>query len=273
MIICALMVALLNSIACSSASTTNRAANTANGSNTSSASATQSASQSAPQTSPEALVAELYKQHGENRSSFFQTCDRALVDKYFDKNLGDLIWKDAVDSKGEVWAIGADPLYDAQDTEIKNFSVRSSKNENGRAEVTVSFENFGKKQEIIYLLTADKSEWKIADIKYGDGRTLLSALKGNAAQSDEDSFFEGKYSVGNMSCVVKPVKMAFEVRCSERRGVMMFFNDVDAPEGKPTFSSEDKGKGRERFVFDDDRFDTGKFTGADGKELPVKKAR
>jgi len=55
--------------------------------------------------SPNALVADLYKAHQQKRSPFFQTRSRALLYKYFEKNLADMIWKDAVKSKGEVGAI------------------------------------------------------------------------------------------------------------------------------------------------------------------------
>ena len=46
-----------------------------------------------------------------------------MVDKYFVKSLADLIWKDAHGPKGEVGAIDGDPLYDAQDMEIKKFAI------------------------------------------------------------------------------------------------------------------------------------------------------
>lgn len=130
----------------------------------------------APQTAPDALVADLYKEHDKDRSPFFQIKSRALVDKYFEKSLADLIWKDSVsNSKGD-GGLNADPLYDAQDTEIKNFSVNKPKYKDGKAEVTVSFNNFGEKQEIVYLLASDKSGWKITDIKYKGGEYTLSSM-------------------------------------------------------------------------------------------------
>lgn len=67
---------------------------------------------------PTLWVVDLYRQHNRKRSPFFQTRSRALINKYFAKALADLIWKDAMKAKGEVGALGADPLYDAQDTEI-----------------------------------------------------------------------------------------------------------------------------------------------------------
>jgi len=66
--------------------------------------------------SPDALVADLYKAHNAKRSPFFQTRSRARIYQYFEKDLADLIWKDAITSKGEVGVIDGDPLYDAQDT-------------------------------------------------------------------------------------------------------------------------------------------------------------
>ena len=120
---------------------------------------------------------DLYKEHDAERSPFFQTDDRARVDKYFDKTLADLIWKDAVESKGEVGALGADPLYNAQDTEIKNFAVRTASQTEGKAEVVATFENFGEKQRIVYRLSAVGADWKIAEIDYGGGTTLSKMLR------------------------------------------------------------------------------------------------
>ena len=59
------------------------------------------AAEGGKQTPPEALVAELYRQHDKKRGPFYQTKDRALVEKYFDKSTADLIWKDAVGSKDQ----------------------------------------------------------------------------------------------------------------------------------------------------------------------------
>lgn len=75
----------------------------------------------AAQTSPNALVADLYKQHDDKKGPFFQDKDRGLVDKYFTKSLGDMIWKDSVDSHKEqgVGALDFDPMYNGQDFEIQ----------------------------------------------------------------------------------------------------------------------------------------------------------
>jgi len=130
------------------------------------------------QSSPEGLVSDLYKLDEKKQSPFFQTKDHGLVTKYFSERLARLIWKDAVKSKGEVGALDADPLYDAQDFDIKNFSLRKSKSEKDSAEVIASFENMGHKSEIAFSLIFTKTAWKISDIKYADGRHLVGLLSG-----------------------------------------------------------------------------------------------
>jgi hypothetical protein len=132
-----------------------------------------SAETTVPQSSPEALVSDLYKQ---KNSPFFQTKDHGLVNKYFSERLAQLIWKDAVSSKGEVGALDFDPRYDAQDTDIKKFSLRKSKSGKDSAEVIASFENMGRKTEITYSLVLTKMGWKISNIKYADGRNLVGLL-------------------------------------------------------------------------------------------------
>jgi hypothetical protein len=130
----------------------------------------------APKT-PDALVADLYRAQKAKHGPFFQTRSRALVDKYFSKSLADLIWKDARTSKGEVGVIDGDPLYDAQDMEIKNFAIGKAAVDGRNAKVTTTFENFGEKKTIVFMLTNGATGWRINDIDYGGGRTLVSEFK------------------------------------------------------------------------------------------------
>ena len=156
--------------------------------NTSNANATPSPTPSAAAVEtakPEALVADLYKQHDAKKSPFFQTKDRALVDKYFVKATADLIWKDAISSKGEVGALDGDPLYNAQDMEIKNFKIGEGEVKGDKAEVPVTFENFGKKNKLTYTLVKEGANWKIEDINYGDGYTLVKILKEGSADTSK----------------------------------------------------------------------------------------
>jgi len=127
--------------------------------------------------SPDALVKDLYHSHTHKRSPFFQTRSQPLLYKYFVKSLADLIWNDARNSKGEVGVIDGDPLYDAQDMEIRKFAIGKPSYETGKARVVVTFENFGQNKTIVYLLVNGKSGWRIDDIDYGEGRTLRSEFK------------------------------------------------------------------------------------------------
>lgn len=226
---------------------------------------------------PDALVADLYKQHDADKSPFFQTKSRALVDKYFTKATADMIWKDAVESKGEVGALGADPLYNAQDTEIKNFKIGQAEIKGNNAEVPVNFLNFKEKQKIIFTLIKEKDIWKIKDIKYSEGFSLVSLLKENASPNagndskDLSGEFEGKYQVGDTTCMVKPIKMAFEVKWEKGKGSEIFYSQ-DRANDKYIFASDpDKDKANV-FSFDDKNYNSGTFYRADGKQFPIKRA-
>lgn len=224
-------------------------------------------------TTPEALVSDLYKQHDAKKSPFFQTKNRALLDKYFTKTLADLIWKDATTSKNEVGAIDGDPLYNAQDMEIKNFSVGKADVKGDAANLPVTFTNFGEKKTINFSLKRASGAWKIDNILYGDGDSLMKWLKDTYSRDPNSGTvtpgeFEGKFQVGDTSCVVKPVKMAFEVRWAKGSGAEMFFSK----NGYTFESSPDKGEPN-RFEFDNDGYGTGIFYRADGKEFPVKKIK
>lgn len=128
---------------------------------------------------PDAVVKELYKQHDAKNSPFFQTKDRAAVDKYFTKKLADLIWQDAVNSKGEVGALGADPLYDAQDTEITGLKIQADQVDGDQALVLVTFKNFGEAKSLIYNVERENGAWKISNIT-GDDYNLLETLQAAA---------------------------------------------------------------------------------------------
>ena len=128
-----------------------------------------------PKVTPEQAVAALYKQH-KKVSPFFQTKSRALVDRFFDKELADLIWN-MPNTPDEVGPLDGDPLYNAQDMEIKSFVIHPATVTNGTATVLVTFTNIGKKQEVKFLLISRQAGWKITNIKYDDGTDLIGILK------------------------------------------------------------------------------------------------
>ena len=128
------------------------------------------------QMSPREVVADLYRQH-KQRSPFFQRRSRALLDKYFARELANLLWQDARSSGDEVGALDGDPLFNAQDMDIKNFSIQEGIGGPRMVVVPVTFDNFGQKHEIKFRLFSGGGTWRIANIEYDDGSTLLDILK------------------------------------------------------------------------------------------------
>lgn len=127
-------------------------------------------------------MADLYRDHAAERGPFFQTDSRELLDKYFEPSLADLIWKDTVDAQGEIGALDFDPLYAAQDFEPKNLTVGAAQVNGAQARVPVSFDSFGEKRQLTYVLALVRGTWKISDIRYPEGRTLRAIYEANAGK-------------------------------------------------------------------------------------------
>lgn len=224
-----------------------------------------------PATLPETLVSELYKAHDAKKSPFFQTKDRALVDKYFTKPLADLIWKDATSSKNEVGAIDGDPLYDTQDPEIKNFAVGKGDVKGDKATVAVTFTNADQKVTVNFSLVISNGNWKIDDIRYSGGDSLMKWLKetyDTRPAASPAGTFSGTYQVGPTTCSVRQAKQSYEVRWAKGSGVEVFYE-----EGDNTFSSNPTSGDPNHFEFDDSTYTTGKFLRADGTTFPVKRQK
>lgn len=225
---------------------------------------------------PDAVVKELYSVHGKDNGKILNGKSRVLLDKYFDKNLANLIWKDLTTHRDEVGVLDFDPFYNAQDIEIKKITVAPPKIQNDKAEVTVNFENYGNKETINYVLVKQNADWKISDIKYKDGGSLLKYFKedqkNSSGQTEKaDANFEGTYQVGNTTCTVKPVKMAFEVRWAKGSGAEMFFYE-NRENDQYVYFSEDNGKGVNIFTLND-AYDAGTFIRNDGKRFAVRKIK
>ena len=135
-------------------------------------------------TTPDALVKDLYAAHKNRRTDpFFQTKDRVRLQKYFAKDLADLLWKDAKTSaeKNEVGALDGDPLYNAQDMKITAFRIKPPEYGEGNrdlADVPVTFKNFGKEQTILFRIERNSGKaWKITDISYPSNDNASSSLR------------------------------------------------------------------------------------------------
>jgi hypothetical protein len=152
-------------------------------------SAVASAGAQAKTTDPDAIVKALYKAHTAGTGPFHQTQDRALVDKYFHKDLADLIWKDAAIANGKVGALEFDPLYGSEEIQINHFIIMETDwggdkkfGREDEAAVEVTFRNAGKPEMVSFQFERDQSKtWKIRDIRYTDGRMLSEILGGGQA--------------------------------------------------------------------------------------------
>lgn len=225
---------------------------------------------------PEKLVAELYKAHDAKNGPFLQK-NRARIDQFFTKQLGDLVYRDATAPEDGVGALGADPLYDGQDFEIKNFAVGKGVVTDGKATVKVTFTNFGEKNTVLFSLADVSGSWRISDIKYAHGGALLAMLretygdgKTNAPpKKNVPGEFEGTYRVGDTTCTVSPDRQAFQIKWAKGSGSEYFFyKDANVFESEP-----DKTGRRNEFRFSDENYNSGTFVRADGKTFPVSRAR
>jgi hypothetical protein len=231
--------------------------------------------------SADAVVKNLYAAQKAGKGPFFQYKNRGLVDRYFSKDLADMIWKDAVEAKGEVGAIEFDPLYNSQDPQITDFAIEKPREAGGpdNAFVSAIFKNNGKADEVDFELQrgADKT-WKIVGIYYSDGEDLASTLryaqdKEFRREFDRNQTFKGDYMVGTVKCSVTPTKGQFKYRveCAGREGFQLYA--VEGNEKETTYSYTDqKGVERSRFVFKNGETD-GRFIDASGKEMKVNRIK
>jgi Protein of unknown function (DUF3828) len=140
---------------------------------------------------PNVIVKNLYSAQAAGSGPFFQTKDRAVVDKYFTKELADLIWKDAVTANGEVGAIDFDPLYGSQDPQVSHFTIMetgwggdSKYGPADEAVVQVTFKDSDQARMVSFQFKqgGDKN-WKIYDVHYrsADGEVKLAEILTRAA--------------------------------------------------------------------------------------------
>ena len=126
---------------------------------------------------PDAVVRELYKVHRNGRGHVFERQGRKLQQRFFDAKLAALLWKLLTETpEGEGGYLDFDPLYNAQDTQIKNFRVGAATVKGDAASVPVTFVNFEQKVRIVFRLVRPQQVWKISNIDYGGGSDLVKIL-------------------------------------------------------------------------------------------------
>ena len=126
---------------------------------------------------PETTVKELYRAHRNGSGRVFEKQGRKLQQKFFDRKLAALIWKNLSETpEGEVGNIDFDPLYNAQDVRIRNFRVGASAISGNTATVPVTFMNFDQRVRLVFSLVNTKQGWKVSNINYGGGMDFVQIL-------------------------------------------------------------------------------------------------
>ena len=130
-----------------------------------------------PTGTPSAVVAELYRVHRNGYGHVFEKAGRKNQEKFFDRNLAGLIWKDLTETPdGEVGNLDFDPLFSAQDTKITNFKIGAPVVDGSKVTVPVTFSNYGQRTRIKFLLINTSAGWKIENIVYDNGSDLVKIL-------------------------------------------------------------------------------------------------
>lgn len=126
--------------------------------------------------SPEDVINRLYRDFSKKGSGSVHVQGREVLSRYFDGRLVDLLIKDQECQKREKGICNLDFMiqYGAQDDEITGLRVGVFDPAKQSSEVT--FRNFGKPQTLIYRMNKSREGWRISDIRYEKGRSLVELL-------------------------------------------------------------------------------------------------
>jgi hypothetical protein len=222
---------------------------------------------------PEQVVKNLYAaQKTDATNPFIQTKNRALLDKYFTRELGDTIWKVAKSETG--WNF--DPLTYAQDSQVTNFIIGKA-DKNGI--VKVKFKNFGEDREITFFLTKENTAskvWKIDSIVYSDAEDLGSLLEYSMMTEAEkklegkENKLDGDYMIGSVKCSITQTRNAYwaRVKCNDQENFQVI--DLETMTFG-TFNPNEKGR-KGRFISPEYGV-IKKFVDASGKEFKVSRIK
>jgi hypothetical protein len=102
----------------------------------------------------------------------------AEIKRYFTPALAILILEDeaAAEKRGQPPTLDGDAFIGHQDWEIADLTV-DVKEAGAKAKATVSFTNFGKAEKVMVDLLRVGTDWRIADIQWGDAGTLRGLFK------------------------------------------------------------------------------------------------
>ena len=100
------------------------------------------------------------------------------IKRYFTPGLASLILDDeaAAHKRGQPPTLDGDAFVGHQDWDIADLNV-DVKEAGTKAKATVSFTNFGKSEKVVVELLRVGTDWRIADIQWGDANTLRGLFK------------------------------------------------------------------------------------------------
>jgi hypothetical protein len=100
------------------------------------------------------------------------------IKRYFTPGLASLILDDeaAAHKRGQPPTLDGDAFVGHQDWDIADLSV-DVKEAGAKARATVSFTNFGKSEKVLVELLRVGTDWRIADIQWGDANTLRGLFR------------------------------------------------------------------------------------------------
>ena len=226
-------------------------------------------------TAPDQVVKKLYAAK-DAANPFFQKKSRALVDKYFARELADTIWKDATSAGDGVGVLDFNPLFYAQDDDITDLVIGKT-DEIGV--VKVKFKNFGKDEEVRYMLVKENTKskvWKIESIIYSDAEDLGSILEygtmteAEMKAAESANKMDGDYLVGAVKCNITTNKRGYwaRVKCDDQEN----FQVIDTESLTfGTFNPDEKGR-RGNFVTAENG-SISEFVDASGKKTKVTRVK
>lgn len=170
---------------------------------------------------PDAVVRNLYATHDAGRSPFFQSSNRALVDRFFTKELADLIWKDATcqQKEGGICNLDFNVPYATNGGDRRDASqFKIGKPEYGEgnqqlADVPVTFKLFAAQDKkaaattILYRLEQGKDKsWKISDIYFpgmeDESNNSLTKILSREETTPEGDSIQGELQTGKTESVL-----------------------------------------------------------------------
>jgi Protein of unknown function (DUF3828) len=232
---------------------------------------------------PEQVVKDLFAaQKSEKTNPFTQTQSRALVDRYFAKDIADMIWKTGAAANGELVKSDIDPLYGTDYPEITNLVFGSAKEKAGPDDVfvKVTYRDLGTATSTRFSLRREANKtWKIYDIGYSSTGDEFAAMlecwtNEECGKGSDAKTFQGSYTVGATKCEVSPSSshiVVYRVSCDGQAGFKLYA--VKGTDKETTYVyTDEKGKHKDKFVFKGDEKD-GKFIDAAGKVVKVKRVQ